>query len=101
VKFVRIVVSLGLLTTQANASTSDLFGARGVPDCRAYALYLDHPSLVNVELQHQLSLIDAVAEATGLPRGSFKSDFASACRENQNLTVDEVIKSLFDKYRGK
>lgn len=76
------------------------FAANGIGSCEVYAFYLAHPEAVTVELNLKLSLVEAVAEATGLPRGSFKWDFASACKENPQLTPDEVIKQVFDKYRG-
>jgi hypothetical protein len=100
-KFLGIFLSLALFSTQADATVYNFFRERGIPSCKIYAFYLEFPTGLTPEIQLQLSMVDAVAESTGWPRGNFKVDFVATCRDQPNLTVDEVIRVLFDKYKQK
>lgn len=96
-KLAHVLLAL-IAATPASAAN---FTTNGIASCKVYAFYTEHPDVMAGDIRLKLELVEAVAEATKLPRGSFKSDFRAACNENPNSTPEEIIMMLFDKYRAK
>lgn len=93
----RFLLTFFLMAFSTQAAAEN-FSAIGIESCEIYSFYLSHPDSMDRDVRLRLSTVEAVAEATGLPRGSFRSDFIAYCREKPESSPDEVINAVFKKY---